>query len=187
LSEFWGRWHISLSRWIRDYIYIPLGGNRLGIPRTLANIFLAMLISGIWHGAALKYIIWGAYHGIGLCIEKATKLVIPSRLGIVITFIFVTLGWIFFRSATIDSALIYFKGFLDWGIPMNPDFPHLGIALLALTSFAVWNYSEKLINLFHLALDSLPLVARPIPIALIITMSLALSPGGMPNFIYSQF
>ena len=74
LTEFWRRWHISLSSWLRDYVYIPLGGNRHGTFRTYLNNFLTMLIGGLWHGAGWKFIFWGAMHGAGLAVHKASRL-----------------------------------------------------------------------------------------------------------------
>lgn len=115
LTEFWRRWHISLSTWLRDYVYIPLGGNRKGTIRTYANNFLTMLIGGLWHGAAWKFVFWGGLHGVGLAIHKACRPLL-SRLpdgGLVkylswgITMVYVSLLWVFFRAASwSDSCLI---------------------------------------------------------------------------------
>jgi alginate O-acetyltransferase complex protein AlgI len=105
ITEFWRRWHISLSTWLRDYLYISLGGNRKGKFRTYLNLMITMLLGGLWHGAALRFVIWGALHGAGLALEKAINSVIKipetrlTRLaGIIITFHFVCLCWIFFRA-----------------------------------------------------------------------------------------
>ena len=80
LKEFWGRWHISLSTFIRDYVYIPLGGNRGPVWRGNLNMLLAMLISGLWHGASANFIIWGALHGVGLALYKASTYVLPQPM-----------------------------------------------------------------------------------------------------------
>lgn len=115
LTEFWRRWHISLSSWLRDYVYIPLGGNRKGTARTYINNFLTMLIGGLWHGAAWKFVFWGAMHGLGLAIHKALKPYldkIPNTFMVksaswVITMITVSLLWVFFRAESwADSWLI---------------------------------------------------------------------------------
>lgn len=105
LTEFWNRWHISLSTWLRDYLYISLGGNRKGKIRTYINLMITMLLGGLWHGAALKFVIWGALHGIGLAFEKFISSVvhIPKNkltrvLGIIITFHFVCFAWVYFRA-----------------------------------------------------------------------------------------
>lgn len=113
LTEFWRRWHIALSTWFRDYVYIPLGGNRKGKWRTYLNSFITMLLSGLWHGASWMFVIWGALHGIGLIIHKANKWwldKIPNTwyvklAAFFITFLYVTIGWVFFRSPSVDSAL----------------------------------------------------------------------------------
>ena len=113
LTEFWRRWHIALSTWFRDYVYIPLGGNRKGKWRTYLNSFVTMLLSGLWHGASWMFVIWGALHGIGLIIHKASKWwldKIPNTwyvkfAAFLITFIYVTVGWVFFRSPSVESAL----------------------------------------------------------------------------------
>ena len=106
LTDFWRRWHISLSTWLRDYIYIPLGGNRHGTARTYANNFITMLVGGLWHGAAWKFVFWGAMHGAGLAVHKASKPWLgrySDTWGIKIlswsvTFAFVALLWVFFRA-----------------------------------------------------------------------------------------
>lgn len=111
VSEFWRRWHISLSTWLRDYVYIPLGGNRKGRGRSYVNLFVTFMVSGIWHGANLTFIVWGALHGIFQSIEKFFK--VPKRpdgrllltLRIIITFLLVNFAWIFFRMPRLSDAL----------------------------------------------------------------------------------
>lgn len=115
LTEFWRRWHISLSSWLRDYVYIPLGGNRKGTLRTYLNNFLTMLVGGLWHGAAWKFVFWGAMHGVGLAVHKASRPLL-SRLpdnwviravSWTVTMIYVSLLWVFFRADSwTDSWLI---------------------------------------------------------------------------------
>lgn len=117
LTEFWRRWHISLSSWLRDYLYIPLGGNRKGTFRTYLNNFLTMLIGGLWHGAAWKFIFWGAMHGVGLAIHKACKPVlqkIPDNFITVffswlLTFVYVSALWVFFRAASFEDSITLIK------------------------------------------------------------------------------
>ncbi len=117
ISEFWRRWHISLSSWLRDYLYIPLGGNRKGRIRTYINLFLTMLLGGLWHGAALRFVLWGAIHGVALALHKfylsvtarlgirrAKPLWIQRFLGQVITFHLVCFAWIFFRADSMETA-----------------------------------------------------------------------------------
>ena len=117
LTEFWRRWHISLSSWLRDYVYIPLGGNRKGTFRTYVNNFLTMLIGGLWHGAAWKFIFWGAMHGVGLAIHKACKPIlskipdnwITTFFFWLITFIYVSALWVFFRAASFEDSIVLIK------------------------------------------------------------------------------
>jgi alginate O-acetyltransferase complex protein AlgI len=107
LQDFWRRWHISLSSWLRDYVYRPLGGNRANAFITYRNVFLTMLLGGLWHGAALKYVAWGAWHGAFLCAERAFgwHQRPPSALGWLRTFLVVVTGWVFFFAADITQAL----------------------------------------------------------------------------------
>lgn len=124
-SEFWRRWHISLSTWLRDYIYIPLGGNRKGTRRTYINNFATMLIGGLWHGAAWKFVFWGAMHGAGLAVHKASKPWL-DRLGSswpvkalswFVTMTVVALLWVFFRADSwTDSWLIIKNAFTDFSL-----------------------------------------------------------------------
>ncbi|MCM1451099.1 MAG: MBOAT family protein [Clostridium sp.] len=114
LTEFWHRWHISLSTWLRDYVYIPLGGNRKGVARTYINNFLTMLIGGLWHGAAWKFVFWGAMHGAGLAMHKACKPWLdrlPDSWAIriaswALTMICVSTLWIYFRAASWQDAWV---------------------------------------------------------------------------------
>ncbi|MBD5356744.1 MAG: MBOAT family protein [Bacteroides sp.] len=131
LTEFWRRWHISLSSWLRDYLYIPLGGNRKGTLRTYINNFLTMLIGGLWHGAAWKFVFWGAMHGVGLAIHKAFKPLLdrlPNNFVVtfiswVLTFMYVSLLWVFFRAASFsDSVIIIENIFVDFYWQQIPQF-----------------------------------------------------------------
>ena len=109
VGEFWRRWHISLSSWLRDYVYIPLGGSRVALPRIYLNILITFLVSGIWHGSTWNFVIWGLLHGIFQCIGRATKsfwekIKVPSFIRIFITFCLVTFAWIFFRAENLHEA-----------------------------------------------------------------------------------
>lgn len=113
ISDFWRRWHISLSRWLKDYLYIPMGGNRKGPLRTGFNLMVTMLLGGLWHGAATRFIVWGGLHGVALVAEKiwhhlfrkvTRKRRIARVAGIILTFNFVSFAWIFFRAETMDQA-----------------------------------------------------------------------------------
>jgi alginate O-acetyltransferase complex protein AlgI len=112
ITEFWRRWHISLSTWLRDYLYVPLGGNRKGRTRTYVNLFLVMLLGGLWHGAAWNFVIWGGLHGALLAYERMRgkapaygRFGAPLRIGI--TFVLVLVTWVFFRASDLTAALRY--------------------------------------------------------------------------------
>lgn len=112
ITEFWRRWHISLSTWLRDYLYIPLGGNRLGKARTYVNLAAVMLLGGLWHGAAWTFVIWGAIHGGMLVVERARGKTsfyekLPRPVRIALTFALVNLAWVFFRSNDLPTALAF--------------------------------------------------------------------------------
>lgn len=111
-SDFWRRWHISLSEWFRDYVYFPLGGSRKGEKRTYLNLLLVMLASGIWHGAGWTFLLWGLLHGIASCLERLVKrkgIQIHAALETVSTFVFVTLLWTVFRAESIENMLRLWK------------------------------------------------------------------------------
>jgi alginate O-acetyltransferase complex protein AlgI len=111
ITEFWRRWHMTLSRWFRDYLYIPLGGNRHGHIRTFFNLWAVFFLCGLWHGAGLTFIVWGLYHGLLLIVERAAHSLWqwrPSGLpGIAFSFVLVTIGWVFFRASTLSDAAHY--------------------------------------------------------------------------------
>lgn len=122
ITEFWHRWHISLSTWLRDYLYIPLGGNRKGTARTYVNLMATMLLGGLWHGAGWNFIIWGALHGVGLVLHKVWRAFVPAKpgrnlltesLSRVLTLGLVIGGWIFFRARTFGEASIYLERMLS--------------------------------------------------------------------------
>lgn len=118
-SDFWRRWHISLSSWFKEYVYIPLGGNRKGKLRTYINLFITMVLSGIWHGANLTFLVWGVIHGIGCVgnklfrdlfnIKESTKRLVVKITSIMLNCIFVSLAWVFFRADSFTDAITFFK------------------------------------------------------------------------------
>ncbi len=116
IQDFWRRWHITLSRFLRDYIYIPLGGNKKGELNTYKNIFITFLLGGIWHGAGWTFVIWGMLHGIGLIIYKIWKRFgfrLPTILAWFITFIFINITWVFFRAKDLNNAFNVLKGMIN--------------------------------------------------------------------------
>lgn len=132
LTDFWHRWHISLSAWLRDYLYIPLGGNRKGKLRTHMNLLVTMLLGGLWHGANIKFVIWGGLHGFGLVINKWIVKLLPHRTytpgwvkvtGWIITFHFVCFAWIFFRADSMETAFSIIQNITTrFGFNLIPDF-----------------------------------------------------------------
>ena len=120
ITEFWQRWHISLSSWLRDYLYVPLGGNRRGARRTYLNLGIVMLLGGLWHGAALQFIVWGGIHGGWLAFERALGKRslyhrLPAPLRIALTFLIVTLAWVFFRARDLPAAVAYLASMFGMG------------------------------------------------------------------------
>jgi D-alanyl-lipoteichoic acid acyltransferase DltB (MBOAT superfamily) len=108
IQDFWRRWHMTLSRWLRDYLYIPLGGNRDGRARTLLNVFLTFLLGGLWHGAAWTFVIWGALHGAAVAVHRIwqwTGLRLPRVAGWALTMLFVLVAWVFFRARSVADAV----------------------------------------------------------------------------------
>lgn len=115
IREFWQRWHITLSRFLREYLYIPLGGNRLGEGRTAVNVMATFLLGGFWHGAAWTFVAWGALHGCALVCLRAWARSghhLPRPLGWAITFLFVTVSWVFFRAASLPSAVAMLRAMI---------------------------------------------------------------------------
>ena len=120
-TEFWRRWHISLSTWLKEYLYISLGGNRRGLARTCINLMLTMLLGGLWHGAGVNFILWGGLHGLALCAHKLWSRRFSRRRGgafrlgaTLLTFAFTCLGWVFFRAQTPGAALAVLEKLFVW-------------------------------------------------------------------------
>jgi D-alanyl-lipoteichoic acid acyltransferase DltB (MBOAT superfamily) len=124
-SEFWQRWHISLSTWLRDYLYVPLGGNRHGTFKTYRNLILTMLLGGLWHGASWNFVIWGALHGLYLVVQRLMgpawnrltgKLppLLVQTVSISVVFFLTCLAWVFFRAATLEQSLTIIEKIAVW-------------------------------------------------------------------------
>ncbi len=143
-TEFWKRWHISLSTWLQEYLYIPLGGNRKGKVRTYINLMLTMLIGGLWHGANWTFVVWGALHGIGLCIHKiylrkwSAKVRIPVVLSVIMNNIFVCICWVFFRAATFDTAMEILRKVFVWSSGIQQIYMWLIFALAVKLIYILW-------------------------------------------------
>lgn len=117
ITEFWRRWHMTLSRWMKDYLYIPLGGNQQGVTRTYINLWTVFLLSGLWHGASWNFIIWGGYHGLFLVMERLFFSKFYSKIGrlpsTLITFFIAILGWVVFRAENLPEAIHYYSSLLN--------------------------------------------------------------------------
>ena len=186
LGDFWNRWHISLSTWFKDYVYIPLGGNRKGALATYRNMALTMLISGLWHGAAWTFVIWGGLHALGRFATRELERTslyrtrVPGWLKQLLVFGFVTFAWIFFRAASLgDALLIVERIFTDaWA---DPEFPLLMLALI----LGVWAYQFLMESRLRPILET-----APVRIGLAVGMLLYLvvfASGSDQPFIYFQF
>ncbi len=150
ITEFWQRWHISLSTWLRDYLYIPLGGNRKGDGRTYVNLAMVMLLGGLWHGSSWNFVIWGAIHGTMLAAERmmgknSFYARLPKPLSIGITFLVVCVAWVFFRAATLGDATTYLAAMFGMGVDTTAAglvsglaFTPYHLATLVLTAVIVW-------------------------------------------------
>jgi len=120
ITEFWRRWHLSLSTWLRDYLYIPLGGNRKGPGRTYVNLMMVMVLGGLWHGAAWNFVVWGAIHGLVLALERyrgrnSLYARLPRAMRIALTYVIVLITWVFFRAPDMPSALAYCRAMAGFG------------------------------------------------------------------------
>ena len=194
LREFWQRWNISLSFWLRDYLYKPLGGNRRGRIKTYRNLLITMLRGGIWHGAGWKFVMWGALHGGGLAIERMAERWIGRRptslagqvVATVLVFHFVCLGWIFFRAADFGVAWLYLCGLgSGWGDGLQQAQPFtVALILLGLVGqFTPAGVLERSAD----ALGRLPGWCQGSIAGLIAAAINALGPEGVAPFIYFQF
>ena len=193
ITEFWRRWHISLSSWLKDYLYISLGGNRKGIKITYRNLLITMLLGGLWHGSSWNFVIWGAIHGTALAIEKFTfsKLKIKNFnfLGSIWTWAVVLLSWVFFRAQDLSSSMLIIKRLLsfDYTSPFIGNINTVIIALLMLSlglCFDVYIFRKKV------TLETYGGTIKPINLAIfssIVIMIIALFYSTSNNFIYFQF
>lgn len=196
VTVFWSRWHISLSTWFRDYLYIPLGGNRKGKIRNFVNLFITFLLSGIWHGANFTFIIWGAVHGLFVVIEKFLNFERPKHHSISVgyilksslTFLLVTLAWIFFRANTIQDALfIYEKLFFDIDLKLFINSETFAISFVALLVLFFKDFGDEFLSNKYSLLDNSNQFIRYFSIATILLLILLIGTFDNNQFIYFQF
>jgi len=197
-SDFWKRWHISLSGWLRDYLYISLGGNRRGVSRTYSNLMVTMLLGGLWHGASWTFVIWGGLHGLYLVAERLIKRVVPAAkvwhyrpvkllLGLM-TFALVCVAWVFFRARTFSRAAAVVTAMLGWqrsptAMPVGANY--VAEALVVVAAILGFHWVMRDISLEQLA-HRCPWWLRSVVLAAILICLMMLS-GEERAFIYFQF
>jgi alginate O-acetyltransferase complex protein AlgI len=204
LTEFWHRWHITLSQWFRDYVYIPLGGNRRGPVVTYRNLLIVFVLCGLWHGAAWTFVIWGLYHGLFLTLERLGLARILARAWPPLAHIYALLaifaGWVLFRAEDLGQATAYFTAMAGLNRPVNAGFslgwfltPDVRLALaagiLGATPFAPWMVT-KLRELGETVVaPRLAVVAGEValPLGLLLLSAMTLAIGSYNPFIYFRF
>lgn len=199
LTDFWRRWHISLSTWFRDYLYIPLGGNRKGTLRMYANNFITMLVAGLWHGASWMFVIWGALHGFGLCVHKffsrQLRITIPSTLwgntlSWLITYVYVCFAWSFFRSQSLTQlGTMYEKIVADFSWAYLSPFvyarPLWTVCLLgAMLTYLV---PERTYTRLQLRFITLPWLAKFLLFIVCVQLAIEVAQEDVQPFIYGAF
>ena len=191
MVEFWRRWHISLSTWLRDYLYVPLGGNRRGVGRTQFNLFATMMLGGLWHGAAWTFLLWGAWHGLFLALERrlgrgSPYQFLPHAGQVFLTFLLWTLSMVIFRSGTLGELGEMFGGMIGLrGLGSMPDIGvqqpvAIGGFFIAIVVAFFLPRSHQLVRRCH------PLLMLAVLFAFVIAVCQVLSVDFVP-FIYFQF
>lgn len=148
ITEFWRRWHMSLSRFLRDFLYIPLGGNRHGAIRTYLNLLVTMGLGGLWHGAAWNFVLWGLYHGVLLALHRLWRGLVPQHaapratatrtVAVLFTFLLITLGWVIFRAADLASAGRMFAAMSKLSVASLSALDKLALGHVGMLLLAVW-------------------------------------------------
>jgi len=192
VSEFWHRWHITLSHWLRDYLYIPLGGSRHGLAKTLRNLFVTMVLGGLWHGANVTFLFWGAIHGGILVLERLiSNLGSPPRwlilfyrpMGMVITTLLVSFSWMFFKSQDLETAFVMINRLFEpGGIKLHP----WAVALVGLVYVTQW-IPEVFWNKMKKWSQTLTWSTALMLLILSLWFISILRPPGMAPFVYYQF
>ncbi len=194
LVDFWRRWHISLSTWLRDYLYIPLGGNRHGRVRTYLNLFLTMLLGGLWHGAKWTYVVWGALHGVGLALNRmfrehtgrsAPQTLAGRFLSTVLTFHFVLVAWVFFRASSFKNARAVF-GELATLTHYHPNLDPRVLAVLGL-GLGLHFLPQRLEDWARARFTALPGVAQGLALFALLLFVRRLASAEAVPFVYFQF
>jgi D-alanyl-lipoteichoic acid acyltransferase DltB (MBOAT superfamily) len=191
ITDFWRRWHISLSSWLRDYIYVPLGGNRRGAWQTYRNLFLTMLLGGLWHGANWTFVVWGGYHGVLLAIERSLGISRTTETGwslryaprCVLTFLIASVGWVFFRAGTLHQAIAILGALFQWPLALTSVEPALLVLITAALVLAVLEEMRKALDRLRFA----PLWATGAIAGVLLFVIELFTTGNQIPFIYFQF
>ncbi|HVG98744.1 MAG TPA: MBOAT family protein [Chloroflexota bacterium] len=199
LQDFWRRWHMTLSRWLRDYLYIPLGGNRHGTLATYRNLIVTMVLGGLWHGAALTFLIWGLFHGLGLAVERVGAALIGRGLyagpglpagarrwlGRLVTFNVVCVSWVYFRADSLATANeLLLRSVTAWGpAPLVT----AGLVAVIAATVAVQLIPAGIGARVETAFSSLPLPVQGVALGVFCGATIAFGPQGVAPFIYYQF
>jgi D-alanyl-lipoteichoic acid acyltransferase DltB (MBOAT superfamily) len=199
ITDFWKRWHISLSQWLRDYLYISLGGNRKGKFRTYVNLMITMLLGGLWHGASLRFVIWGGLHGIGLVINRIWDSIFKGHvrsgwigriLAIFITFQFVNFCWIFFRAPDIESVKIMLKQIFENFSPgsyMTVLPAYSSALILMVVTYIIHMLPERTKESYRGLFIKIPLVAQLAVVMLVAILLFQMRTTEVMPFIYFRF
>jgi alginate O-acetyltransferase complex protein AlgI len=191
LRDFWRRWHISLSSWLRDYLYFSLGGSRRGVGRTYLNLGVTMLLGGLWHGASLTFVLWGVWHGLGLIAQRLWEQrwrgarFLPDWLSWAVTQAFVLYGWLLFRAASLDQVLQFTTALGHWWLPhwWRPYLLNLLVLTAPLLAIQLWQWRSKDLN----APIRLPLWPKALLQAALVMGTAAFWQPEASPFIYFQF
>ena len=203
ITEFWRRWHISLSSWLRDYLYISLGGNRKGRVRTYINLLLTMLLGGLWHGAAIRFVLWGALHGVALALHKMWLALVPgakisgaqmhplSRIaGIFLTFNLVCFGWLMFRAESMQCVeLMLHQIFTNFNPAVIPQAlaGYAGVFALIGTGYLLHMLPGRVDQMARSVVMRSPLVVQVLMAAVLIWCVMQIKSSDIQPFIYFQF
>ncbi len=195
IQDFWRRWHISLSTWLRDYLYIPLGGNRKGPIRTYLNLMLTMLLGGLWHGANWTFVVWGGIHGAALAVTRAYQQRKPRRnrpaspithaAAVLLTFHLVCVAWIFFRSETFQKAAIVFSQ-LGTLTTYHPNLPWQVVGMLAIGLVSHWT-PERVYQAAQRAFIQMPAPAQGAFLFCVGLVLREMATADAVPFVYFQF
>lgn len=196
ITDFWHRWHISLSTWLRDYLYIPLGGNRKGKVRQYVNLLITMVLGGLWHGASWNFVFWGALHGIGLMFDKfwlslkISKTRLMKVLGVILTFNFVSFAWIFFRARSFaDAWLVLTRIFTEFKAPLFTQWvsEYYLVAILIAVGYIFHWMPKRVENSFEKGLTYMPVYVQSVIMAFVIWILYQARSADIQPFIYFQF